>query len=486
MNNKAQIKKNIKQALFDKLGCIQGVISVTLVGSFVNQRDLSGISDIDTIVICKSLDKKLFDTCMSAVNNIDLKKCGLNNYTLKINSSFGPLKFDEPNLAVIHLMIYDINAHKHHVLASPFTCFDWERSETIEGPSLKEIFPIGALQFRDFVEVRRSMENYIDDLSNNVISYREYSFKNGKVTETKKSKSLDKRHRGEYAYHIIRNLIVNYLKLCSGKNKSYSNEQVETEIKRLLPETGGEHAKRFDTITRIKAKRKNDFPANTTEWTKTFLAEFQKGITNEWSEAMPIQFIRHYKTNLNDGTYLGQGRDPGINIINKQMHCNIIDKIYSSPLKRCIETVEYIFTDSEIITDERLFEFNYGKAEGLSYKQLVMEYPEVSVAWQNSKDPNFPEGENTKDVNKRLNSFLNDLSHIIINNPKVSIGVVTHNGILRCLLGNAFGLEMKEWYKLTIPHGVLLEFLFFQNRFYPNIPRTLWTNILQNIGYSIA
>jgi len=140
----------------------------------------------------------------------------------------------------------------------------------------------------------------------------------------------------------------------------------------------------------------------------------------------------------------------------------------------------------EIVTDDRLLEFDYGKAEELSYKQLVVEYPEIPVAWQNSEDPKFPDGENTKDVNDRLNSFLDDLSHSINNNPNESIGIVTHNGILRCLIGDAFGLNLNEWYKLVIPHGIPLEFLFWRNRFYPNISRTLWFEIFQNIGYTVS
>ena len=164
----SDIKINIKKSLFEKLGRIQDVVSVTIVGSFVEREDLTGISDIDTVVICKSLNKKLFDTCIDAVNSIDLNECGLVNYTLKINPTFGPLKFDQPNLAVIHLMIYDINAHRKHVLASPFTCFDWERSQTVLGVTLKRIFPVGVLQNRDFLEVRRSLDNYLDDLKNNI------------------------------------------------------------------------------------------------------------------------------------------------------------------------------------------------------------------------------------------------------------------------------------------------------------------------------
>ena len=60
-NDIPEIKKRIEKYLFNNLYSIQGVISVTIVGSFVNQNDLSGISDIDTIVICDNLNKEIFD-----------------------------------------------------------------------------------------------------------------------------------------------------------------------------------------------------------------------------------------------------------------------------------------------------------------------------------------------------------------------------------------------------------------------------------------
>jgi ribonuclease H / adenosylcobalamin/alpha-ribazole phosphatase len=480
----SKIKQNIQQALFEKLGGIDTVISVTIVGSFINHEDLTGISDIDTIVICNSLDKKLFDDCLNAARNLDLDMCGLDNYTLKINHSFGPLKFDKPNLAVLHLMIYDINSHRRHVLASPFTCFDWEKSEIRVGPSLKEIFPAGKLQFRDFTEVRRSLENYIDDLENKVISYREYDFKVDEVVEIKKNKPLDKRHQGEYSYHIVRNIIANYLKLFNNKNESYSNNEIRTEIKRLFYESGDAHIKMFDMISKIKHQREDSFPEHTMKWVKTFLIDFQQKISMEWSEAVPVHFLRHYKTNLNNGSYLGQGRDPDIDkSITAYPRYEPTTMVYSSPMRRCLKTAAEIWKDSKIMTDDRLLEFDYGRAEAMHYDQLVTQYPEISTGWQKGEDPCFPEGENTADVFGRLTSFLDDLSNVIDNQHPDSISIVTHNGLLRCLLGNAFGLDQKDWYKLVISHGVQLDFLYWRNCFYPNIPRQLWGDILQNIGY---
>ena len=55
------IKKNLKDKILHLLFSIEGVISVTLVGSFIDRDGLIGISDVDTIVIVDSLDEKLFN-----------------------------------------------------------------------------------------------------------------------------------------------------------------------------------------------------------------------------------------------------------------------------------------------------------------------------------------------------------------------------------------------------------------------------------------
>ena len=477
------IKNNIQKSLFNKLKKINGIISVTLVGSFVNKNDLSGISDIDTVVICKSLNYKKFLQCQESVKEIDLEKCGLPDHRLKINNTFGPLKFDEKKIVVIHLMIYDIVSHRDHVTFSPFTCFDWERSKTKMGLSLKKIYPVGTLQFRDFIEVRRGINNYIKDLEKKVISYREYTFNSGKIKQRKKFKSLDNRHVGEFCYHIFRNLTSNYLKLINRKNLYYKDEDITKEIKRLFHRDTS-YVENFKTICSIKSDRSDHFPKGTLSIAKRFVADFEGKIFSEWNKTVPVHFYRHFKTKLNDGTFLGQKRNPEVILSEQQSIGNYsIERIYSSPMQRCIETSKIIWGDTVPIIDERLLEINYGDAEGLTYKQLAKLYPEIIAGWNKGFDPSFPNGENTKDVDVRLESFLCHLKVDISNNNRKSIGVVTHNGILRCLIGKSFGLNQKEWFKLEIPYNTALEFLYFKNNFYPNIHRNLISKIFNRIGW---
>ena len=106
-------------------------------------------------------------------------------------------------------MIYDINSHIDHVTSSPFTCYDWERSNWFKGIHLKNIYPVTNLQLRDFFNSRRSATEYLSDLSQNRISIREHKYKKNKVIFKKKFIKIDPRNRGEFVYHIIYFLVLN-------------------------------------------------------------------------------------------------------------------------------------------------------------------------------------------------------------------------------------------------------------------------------------
>ena len=118
----------------------------------------------------------------------------------------------------VHLMIYDIKSHIDHVLKSPFTCYDWERSKIFRGKPLKKIFSVKNLQLNDFYESRRTSTEYLKDIKKGKISIREYYFKNKKIFLKKRYVKIDPRNRGEIVYHIIKFLVINLYKFIIQKN----------------------------------------------------------------------------------------------------------------------------------------------------------------------------------------------------------------------------------------------------------------------------
>ena len=123
---------------------------------------------------------------------------GLNGYNIKINSSFGPLKFDTKNQLVFHLMVYDLQSHINHVIKSPFTCLDWKRTKFYKGKSLGSLFSANKIQFQDFFLSRRGANEYLKDLNKNTISYREYSFDNNKIILRKKNFKIKSFQKNEF------------------------------------------------------------------------------------------------------------------------------------------------------------------------------------------------------------------------------------------------------------------------------------------------
>ena len=174
---------NLLQSIYD----IENCKSVSLVGSFSNKFDFNKVSDIDIVIVSASLNKILYKKIIKKISKYKsvLLKLSKKNKIL-INNNLGPLKFNNKETLVFHIMIYDFASHKDHVLKSPFTCFDWERSNFFKGIKLKNIYPVITLQFDDFFKSRRGTFDYLKDLKSNRISYLQLFFKINEIYYKKK------------------------------------------------------------------------------------------------------------------------------------------------------------------------------------------------------------------------------------------------------------------------------------------------------------
>lgn len=469
-------RKVISDKLFEVITNVQGVLSVTIVGSFSDHDDLSTISDIDTIVICEELTQDLYEKCVNNVRNLTGEELGFSGRSVYTNPTLGPLKFDTKSLIVVHLMIYDIEGHRRHVLESPFTCYDWERSDLHTGPLLKEIYPVLKLQPRDYLQARRGLRNYIEDIGQGVISYRRYNFENGKVKEVLEHKRLDSRHRGEYAFHIVKSLVANYCKLVIKDNTFLNDDELIENWRRFLPGCAY-FIPYFKQLSEIKRKRKLRFPSDTIAKVKDFVLQFEKQFTKYWQHCPTLQFTRHAPTAFNDESFLGQGRDPAIT---KEVKIHPLERsvgqVFCSPLKRAVQTARCLAPKAIFIKDPRLLEIQYGRAEGLTYAELKKKFPEMAISWKKGEDPCFPEGENTAMVCRRLKSFLNEQRY-----NQDSCLVVTHNVVLRCLIGYLYGIPQEKWCRLKVPHLELIEVLNREKDLYPNFSTEIKTVLTDSL-----
>ena len=85
-----------------------------------------------------------------------------------------------------------------------------------------------------------------------------------------------------------------------------------------------------------------------------------------------------------------------------------IDKVYTSPLVRALQTAKKIAPDAELTVDERLIEMDYGPYEGMD---LMNPAPEVIDFFMDFVNVPAPEGmEPLPAIVKRLGNFLEEIA----------------------------------------------------------------------------
>ena len=456
---------NIGKKILNNVFKNKGVISVSIVGSFTEKKSLDEIGDLDVVVVCNKLSKQLIKKLIK-----NIYKINKDNFKKKIivNSSFGPLKISSKNFLPVHLMIYDVNSHIEHVTSSPFTCYDWERSNLYKGISLKQIYPVRNLQLRDFINSRRSSKEYLEDLSKNRITIRKYTFKKKKIKTVKEFIKIDKRNRGEFVYHIINFLIINLNKFIQNKNIKIKNKKFDNLFLKIT-NNDRDLLNDFKILRKQKEQKILSYKPEILILAKKFILKYNEFLKNLNKEFVEFSFIRHAKTKKNTNrTFLGSGSDP--DIIHKKKYKKYSEKfdlIITSTLKRSKSTSKF-FKTKKTMQNKLVNEINYGLAEGMSFNQLKSNFPRVINFWKKGFDTKYPRGENSKDVERRVKKFLRYLSKI---KNKKKILIISHSFFLRVLLSVILKFNLKNIYKLKIGYLKVFKILKKKRDFYSNLDR---------------
>jgi broad specificity phosphatase PhoE len=114
-----------------------------------------------------------------------------------------------------------------------------------------------------------------------------------------------------------------------------------------------------------------------------------------------------------------------------------IDKVYTSPLIRAVQTAERIAPDAEIVVDERLIEMDYGPYEGCSLLDPPQEIIEFFSDFVNNP---APEGmENLSDLVARMGRFMESLKKEGDQTILISTHAIAMKGILEHLTPESHG-----------------------------------------------
>ncbi|WP_295158840.1 histidine phosphatase family protein [uncultured Brachyspira sp.] len=175
---------------------------------------------------------------------------------------------------------------------------------------------------------------------------------------------------------------------------------------------------------------------------------------------MKILFIRHGQTQLNaEGRWLGSTDAPLSEagkeaLINKK---NIIDKykpvqkLYSSPMKRCMETADIYFElmDKEVI--ENLKERGFGDFEGKNHEELKNNHY-YKEFFKSDWKSNVPNGEDSENFFKRTkNAYLYIIEDMKKNNLDYT-AIVTHGGVIMSIF-SIYDKQKLYFYDYLLPNG---------------------------------
>jgi alpha-ribazole phosphatase len=124
-----------------------------------------------------------------------------------------------------------------------------------------------------------------------------------------------------------------------------------------------------------------------------------------------------------------------------------IEAIYSSPLKRALQTAEAIakLHGLKVSIESDLIDLNFGRWQGLPHQEVKEKYGDLYAKWINHPEKvRMPEGEALDDVRKRITRFRNK----VIENRRGTIVVVGHRVVNKVMLCALLGLDNSHFWKI--------------------------------------
>ena len=130
-----------------------------------------------------------------------------------------------------------------------------------------------------------------------------------------------------------------------------------------------------------------------------------------------------------------------------------IDLVISSPLNRCFQPAQVWAEEAGIPceTDPRVAEMHYGEWEGLTSKEIMLQYPGLLEKWRvNPEEMQVPGGESIGQLRDRIAGFW---SAICEQHDKKHLLVVAHSGTIRMLVAHILSAPIATTRAMQMPYG---------------------------------
>ncbi len=180
--------------------------------------------------------------------------------------------------------------------------------------------------------------------------------------------------------------------------------------------------------------------------------------------------IRHGETSWNKETRFQGQVDVTLNergiaqaeALSKRLAGQNFAACFSSSLSRALETADIIAKPHrkpvQAVPD--LQEMNFGYWEGLTAKEISQKYDRESAAWWSRPLENrVPGGETLVELAQRS---VQAVKTIVQQYPEEKVLLVTHGGVIRCIVATALGIDLNQYWRLRQDNTSLSIIDFYQ------------------------
>lgn len=172
-----------------------------------------------------------------------------------------------------------------------------------------------------------------------------------------------------------------------------------------------------------------------------------------------LKIVRHGQTSANkDGTYIGltdlplspEGKAELFDKLDKLDYTSV-QRVYSSPLKRCIQTAEILYPGAYIQLVPELREMDFGDFEGKHADELV-DREDFKKWLKGGLDNAPPNGESMRSVIERCYEGFEIITKDMMDQGLTNCALVTHSGIIMNSL-SCFGVPKYKPMDLACSFG---------------------------------
>jgi probable phosphoglycerate mutase len=179
---------------------------------------------------------------------------------------------------------------------------------------------------------------------------------------------------------------------------------------------------------------------------------------------LSLYLLRHGETEFSQQERFCGRMDPPLTAGGREMAARFASAygalewraILTSTRIRAIESATPLAlqTGLAVESDARLDEMFYGEWQGLSKQEIVARDADYLARWKRDPSIGPPRGESPHDVSTRARDAIQDL---LARHTEGPLLVVSHKAVLRILLCQLFGIELRHYRRGDWPVGALTQ-----------------------------